>query len=335
MIAVGVDTHKNSHVAVALDRLGELLGELTITANVAGYAKFVAWVEGFGSDVIVGIEGAGSWGAGLCEQLLARNVTVYEVERPVRRARRSGKSDLIDALAAAKAVLVGERLSTPRSRGVRQALAAMLVAYRSCIGERTRLLNEIQALNATAPITLRERIGEGNGKQLERRLSVMRARSSAPADERAVFAVMRDLATRSHALAVAARRYERELAALVRSLDRDAPPGARRRPDLGSKAPGLRPDSLQVRGSVRALQRNRADAGLLGQDGPLPSQPRRRPPGQQRDPHDRPQPLAAPPRDPRIPRPSHQRGKDQARGDALHSSATSPAASSNSSSPCP
>jgi hypothetical protein len=219
MIAVGVDTHKNSHVAVALDRLGELLGELTITANVAGYAKFVAWVEGFASDVVVGIEGAGSWGAGLCEQLLAHNVTVYKVERPIRRARRSGKSDLIDALAAAKAVLVGEHLSTPRSHGIRQALAAMLVAYRSCIGERTRPLNEIQALNATAPIALRERIGEGNGKQLERRLGVMRARSSAHAEERAVFAVMRDLATRSRALAVHARRYERELADVVRSLN--------------------------------------------------------------------------------------------------------------------
>ncbi len=70
----------------------------------------------------------------------------------------------------------------------------MLVAYSSCIGERTRLLNEIQALNATAHIALRERIGEGNGKQLERRLGVMRARSSAHADECAVFAVMRDLA---------------------------------------------------------------------------------------------------------------------------------------------
>jgi transposase len=115
-------------------------------------------------------------------------------------------------------VLGGENVSTPRSRGILSALRALLIARRSVVAERTRLLNQLQALSATAAIVLRERIGDGTGKQLERRVMSMRARASADVEERAVFGVMRDLAARSRALAADARRYERELAGLVRSL---------------------------------------------------------------------------------------------------------------------
>jgi hypothetical protein len=144
---------------------------------------------------------------------------VVEIERPRRRERRAGKSDRIDALTAAKRALTNENVSIPRGRGVLTALRALLIARRSAVAERTRLLNQLQALNATAPIMLRERIGEGTGKQLERRILSMRARRSADVETRVVFAVMRDLAARSRALAADARRYEKELAELVGSLD--------------------------------------------------------------------------------------------------------------------
>lgn len=221
MIAVGVDTHKDSHFAVALDRLGQLLGELVIEAGAAGYRELERWAAGLAADgrqLVFGIEGTGSWGAGLCEYLQRAGCAVVEVERPRRRDRSAGKSDRIDALLAAKKVLAGEGLSTPRAGGSRAALAALLVAYRSCASERTRLLNQLQALRVTAPIALRERIGEGSGKQLERRLARLRARKDAEVAERAVFAVMRNLAAHSRALAADASRYERELAQLVRSL---------------------------------------------------------------------------------------------------------------------
>ncbi len=65
------------------------------------------WIGALGDDVVVGIEGSGSYGAGLCEFLLAEGFMVVEVERPKREARRRGKSDDIDALAAAKKVLGG------------------------------------------------------------------------------------------------------------------------------------------------------------------------------------------------------------------------------------
>src|SRR3954451_16457949 len=137
----------------------------------------------------VGIEGAGSYGAGLCEYLLAEGFDVVEVERPRREDRRRGKSDEIDALLAAKKVLVADGLSTPRAGGTRQALAALLIAQRSCISERTRLVNQLQSLHTTAPVALRERIGPGNGRKLAARLVKMRARTDAPQSERLIFTV--------------------------------------------------------------------------------------------------------------------------------------------------
>jgi transposase len=221
MIAVGVDTHKERHRAAALDELGQVLGEFAFTATAAGYADLQRWAESHGdpNELVFGIEGAGSWGAGLCEHLQHAGHAVVEVERPRRAERRAGKSDRIDALAAAKQVLVGEKVSIPRRRGILSALRALLNARRSTIAERTRLLNQLQALNVTAPVTLRERIGNGTGKQLERRMLSMRSRVTGDVEERAVFGVMRDVAARSRALAADAKRYEHELAELVRSLD--------------------------------------------------------------------------------------------------------------------
>jgi len=102
MIAVGVDTHKQWHVAVALCALGRLLGEITVPATAAGYHELVSWLAGLGGEVVVGIEGTGSYGAGLCQYLLAAGVSVVEVERPHRRDRRAGKSDSLDALLATR-----------------------------------------------------------------------------------------------------------------------------------------------------------------------------------------------------------------------------------------
>lgn len=79
-------------------------------------------------------------------------------------------------------------------------------------------MNQLQALNATAPVALRER-GEGTGKQLERRILSMRARPNASLEERVAFSVMRDLATHSRTLGADAKRYQSELAELIRTLD--------------------------------------------------------------------------------------------------------------------
>ncbi len=153
MIAVGVDTHKEQHLGVALDGLGQVLAEIVITTTLAGYSEFVCWLKDLGENVLVGIEGAGSYGAGLCEFLQAEEVEVFEVERPQRRERRTGKSDRLDALLAAKKVLTREGLSTPRGSGKRLALQMQLVGHRSAVSERSRLYN--QAASAPGRRTIR------------------------------------------------------------------------------------------------------------------------------------------------------------------------------------
>jgi transposase len=222
MIAVGVDTHKERHYAVALDQVGQLLAELTFAATAAGCAELQHWAEQLvdARELVFGLEGAGGWGAGLFQHLRHAGHSVLEVERPRRKDRRAGKFDRIDALAAAKCVLSGENVSTPRRRGILTAIRALLIARPSAVTERTRVLNQLQALfNATAPIALRERIGEGTSKQLERRILSIRARSSASLEERVAFSVMRDLAAHSRTLGANAKRYEHQLADLIRALD--------------------------------------------------------------------------------------------------------------------
>ena len=95
-MVVGVDTHKHVHVAVALDHLGAVLDSTTITVNRAGYARLRDWATGLASDndgapVVFGIEGTGSYGAGLASFLPRAGDRVVEVNRG-DRIRRSGDS---------------------------------------------------------------------------------------------------------------------------------------------------------------------------------------------------------------------------------------------------
>ena len=107
VITGGVDTHADLHVAAALDPIGGLLGVQEFPATAAGYASLLGWLSGFGDIALVGVEGTGSYGAGLARHLAAAGVRVVEVDRPDRQDRhRQGKSDPLDAVSAARAVAV-------------------------------------------------------------------------------------------------------------------------------------------------------------------------------------------------------------------------------------
>lgn len=108
-ITGGVDTHLDVHVAAALDEHGGLLGVETFPTTPAGYRQLWAWLGTFGTVELVGVEGTGSYGAGLTRFLHAHQVRVVEVDRPNRqRRRRRGKSDPQDAISAARAAQSGE-----------------------------------------------------------------------------------------------------------------------------------------------------------------------------------------------------------------------------------
>src|ERR1043165_2134773 len=117
-VAIGVDTHKHGHLAVACDLLGRQLEGLQIPACVAEYRRLLAWAEALGQPAF-SVEGCGSYGAGLARFLVEAGVPVVECERPQRRGRRRGKSDLIDAALAARKLLNGDGLSRLRGEGVR------------------------------------------------------------------------------------------------------------------------------------------------------------------------------------------------------------------------
>ena len=152
-ITVGVDTHADTHTAVALDELGRRLDIVQIAADETGYRRLLEWARTLGEVGCVGVEGTGSYGAGLTRFLGAAGVEVVEVGRPNRQhRRRHGKSDPADAEGAARAVLAGEATAVPKSRdGIVESIRALHLVKRSAIKARTQATNQITALVLTAP----------------------------------------------------------------------------------------------------------------------------------------------------------------------------------------
>src|SRR6266566_6785094 len=155
----GVDTHADVHVAAALDSIGGLLGVREFPATPGGYAGLLEWLGGFGAVCLVGIEGTGSYGAGLARHIAGAGVRVVEVDRSDRQdRRRQGKSDSLDAVSAARAAQSGRARGASRGRdGAVEAIRALMVAKRSAAGERTQTINQARALILTGPDDLRAR----------------------------------------------------------------------------------------------------------------------------------------------------------------------------------
>lgn len=156
----GVDTHKDVHVGAVLDELGRLLGTASFSADTAGYRQLCRWLCGFGEVLAVGVEGTGSWGAGLSRHLRQRGINVVEVNRTNRQTRRrKGKTDTVDAEAAARAVLSGDATVTPKSAdGPIEAVRQLRVARAGALKARTAAANQMHSLTDTAPDELRAKL---------------------------------------------------------------------------------------------------------------------------------------------------------------------------------
>ncbi len=218
-VTLGVDTHLDVHVAVAVDHLlGRRLGELSVPTTAKGYERLLCWAEGFGPVRYAGIEGTSSYGAGLARHLKAQGVEVLEVERPKHRRRSSRrnvkKSDPSDAERAARAVLAGETSGVPKSGdGCVEMIRALRVARRSAMKARTQAANQLQGLRVTAPEQLRHRLRGLSTKELVSMAARFR-----------LGGVPRDVPTATKfALRSVARRYEAlsaEVVELEAHLDR-------------------------------------------------------------------------------------------------------------------
>jgi len=177
-ITGGVDTHADTHVAAALDSVGGLLGVQEFPVTPAGYAGLLGWLGGFGTVCLVGIEGTGSYGAGLARHVTTAGVRVVEVDRSDRQdRRRQGKSDPLDAVSAARAAQSGRARGAPKGRdGQVEAIRALMVARRSAAGERTQTINQGRSLVLTGPDDLRARFARHAAAALVAELASLRPR---------------------------------------------------------------------------------------------------------------------------------------------------------------
>ena len=205
----GVDTHKDVHVVAVLDPVGRLLGSRSFPTTRRGYRDTLKWMQSFGDLKAVGVEGCGSWGAGLARFLVAQDVAVVEVNRPNRQnRRRRGKSDTVDAEAAARAVLSGDATVTPKAGdGPVEALRPLRIARSGAIKARTAAANQLHSLCDTAPDAIRSKLRGLSVKQMVATTERWRPNDEINAENAA-----------KRALATVARRW-RNLDAEVRELD--------------------------------------------------------------------------------------------------------------------
>lgn len=169
-VVLGVDTHGEDHVAAVVCPLGQILGTKSFPATAVGYRRLFAWARKSGVVRRAGVEGTGTFGAGLSRYLLAQHVVVFEVNRPDRSARRLlGKSDPLDAQAAARAVLSGRaRARAKTGDGPVQSARMFKLAKDSAVKARTQAINQLKAVLVVADPALRERLSSLGNRELFR-----------------------------------------------------------------------------------------------------------------------------------------------------------------------
>ena len=157
----GIDTHKDLHMAAVVDRDdGRLLETKDCSTTRAGSRALLRWMRQHGALESVGIEGTGSYGAGIRRFLTAAGVTTHEVDRPDRSdRRRRGKSDAVDAEMAARAVISGRRLSTPKNKNGRvDALRGLRLTRAGAVRSRTKALQLLRSYAVSAPDEVRDEV---------------------------------------------------------------------------------------------------------------------------------------------------------------------------------
>ena len=217
-VIIGVDTHQDQHVAVAIDRQGIRLGERHLPATTHGYKELQWWARSLGQIRAFGIEGTGSYGAGVARFLTSRNYTVIEVNRPDRSVRyRKGKSDPTDAEMAARSVLAGVADATPKSGEGEVEMIRMLKSTKdSAVKARTQAVNQIKALVVTAPSELRETLDGLTTAALITRCKSLRPGHLDDPKAAAKYA-LRSLACRYRQLSKEIQDLRKELGRLIRT----------------------------------------------------------------------------------------------------------------------
>lgn len=179
-VVAGVDTHSDTHYAAAISTTGQHLAAAQFPATEAGYQAATEFITCRGPLLRVGVEGTNSYGAGLARHLRAQGIEVVEVIRPTRQIRRMrGKSDEIDAYAAAHIALAGVETVTPKTATATvEAIRVIDVARRGAVKARSETIQQIKSLLVTAPELIRAECRGLSTVRLVARLAGWRARSA-------------------------------------------------------------------------------------------------------------------------------------------------------------
>lgn len=220
-VIAGVDTHRRTHHAAVIDAAtGKLLGDNEFPATSVGYRQLLKWLTYHGTVVKVGVEGTGSYGAGLYRYLHAQDFVVIEVSRPNRQDRRArGKSDPIDAINAARAVLAEIAVTIPKYRdGHVETIRLIQTTRRSAVKARRGAIGQLHGVIAGGPEKLRTKLTGYDRAALVSRC----ARIRIPAGEASCpivtsYRMLRRLAKRIEALDAEIRTADDELRELTQN----------------------------------------------------------------------------------------------------------------------
>ena len=217
LLIAGVDTHKDTHFAAVITTTGQHLGAAQFPATQAGYQELTRFITGHGPILRVGVEGTNAYGAGLSRHLHRVGLPVAEVLRPARQVRRMrGKSDQIDAYAAAHTALASVHTTTPKTTtGGVEAIRVMFTARRSAVKARSETITQIKSLLVTAPDAIREQYRRLSTAKLISKLAGARARHSDDQVAACTRVALKRLATRYQQLAAEIACHDADLEMLV------------------------------------------------------------------------------------------------------------------------
>jgi len=215
---IGVDTHRDTLAAAAVSPIGAVLETTDTPAYARGYQRLLE----FAHQHVPGrrcwaLEGTGSYGASLAAFLADAGEQVIEVCRPKRPPVRGGrKTDMLDAVRAAREALATEHVIQPRMRGAREAMRVLLATRQGAVHASTAAINQLKALIISAPDDLRADLRRLNRPAQITRCTGLRDRPALSTEHRMTIRALRPTAQRIRHLQAEARDLENEILQIVR-----------------------------------------------------------------------------------------------------------------------
>jgi transposase len=260
-VVLGVDTHRDMHVAAVVTTAGRLAATRPFPATAAGYRRMLAWARSAGVVQRAGVECTGSYGAALSRYLQAEGISVIDVNQPDRATRRKrGKTDAVDAESAARAVISGRSDTIAKAGdGLVEAMRVLKLARDSAVNAQTKAINQLRAILVGADPALRESLaGLGPGTLIRACASLRDPGEDASEVQRTVTYTLRLLANRILELKAESYELHKRISELV----------TRHAPQL-LEQPGVGPDSaaallIAAGDNPQRLRRESSYAALCG-----------------------------------------------------------------------